>query len=179
MNRREFLRTAGGSATAVAAASGSVAAQEGGGGAKEVAVGPGGALKFDPEELEIKPGTKVTWKWESDGHNVVPEKTPSGASWSGHQPLENTGFTYSHTFDKKGKYEYFCEPHKSAGMVGSIKVTKNPSTGAGSKKLHELGVPIQAHWVGSATILGILVSIVYTFYVLKYGESPNTGTGER
>lgn len=165
--------------TAVAAASGSVAAQEGGGGPTEVKVGPGGSLKFDPEEVEVKPGTPVKWVWESGGHNVVPESTPSGASWKGHEPLEDAGFTYEHTFQKKGTYEYFCAPHKSAGMVGAVKVTDNPSTGGGEKELHELGVPIQAHWVGSATILGILVSLVYTFYVLKYGESPNTGTGDK
>jgi hypothetical protein len=40
-----------------------------------------------------------------------------------------------------------------------------------------LGVPIQAHWVGAATILGIVMTVVFSFYVLKYGESPHTGTG--
>jgi hypothetical protein len=49
--------------------------------------------------------------------------------------------------------------------------------GGGRKSLHELGVPIQAHWVGSATILGIIVTIVYTFYILKYGETPHSGHG--
>jgi hypothetical protein len=29
--------------------------------------------------------------------------------------------------------------------------------------------------VGAATILMMFVSLVFTFYVLKYGESPNTG----
>jgi hypothetical protein len=65
-------------------------------------------------------------------------------------------------------------------MVATVEVTENPNAGAGGggeKELEELGVPIQAHWVGSATILGIIVTLAYTFYVLKYGESPNTGTG--
>jgi hypothetical protein len=50
-------------------------------------------------------------------------------------------------------------------------------SGGGEKELHELGVAIQAHWVGSATILGIIVSIVFTFYILKYGETPHSGHG--
>ncbi|WP_129114981.1 plastocyanin/azurin family copper-binding protein [Halegenticoccus tardaugens] len=187
MNRRDFLRTAGGSA-AVAASAGTAAAQEdggggdggggGGGGSEEVIVGPGGDLSFDPEELEVAPGTTVTFVWESDGHNVV----PSEGDW-GHENIENSGFEYEHTFEEEAEYEYVCTPHESAGMVGTLVVTQNPSTGEGGpgeKELHELGVPIQAHWVGASTILGIVVTIIYTFYILKYGESPNTGnTGGR
>ncbi|WP_101296379.1 plastocyanin/azurin family copper-binding protein [Halegenticoccus soli] len=175
MNRRDFLRTAGGSA-AVAATAGTAAAQEGGGGGgggtQEVIVGPGGSLVFEPEELQIAPGTTVKFVWESDGHNVVPNQ----GDW-GHQPLEDTGFEFEHTFEEVAEYEYVCEPHESAGMVGTIIVTENPQQGggAGEKELEELGVPIQAHWVGVSTILGIVVTIIYTFYILKYGESANTG----
>ncbi len=64
-------------------------------------------------------------------------------------------------------------------MLGAVAVGDDVATvstgGGGRKELHELGVPIQAHWVGSATILGILVTVIYTFFILKYGESPNTG----
>ena len=190
MNRREFLRAAGGSAAAAAATAQSAAAQEGGGnesggggggggGTKTVAVGPGNSLVFEPAELSIAPGTTVEFVWESDTHNIIPESIPEGASWEGTGPESetyDTGHTYSHTFETLGTYEYFCAPHKSAGMVGSITVTENPASGGGGEKeLHELGVPIQAHWVGASTILGIIVTIVYTFYILKYGESANTG----
>jgi hypothetical protein len=48
---------------------------------------------------------------------------------------------------------------------------------SGEVELEEMGVPIQAHWVGSATILAIVVSIVYSFYILKYGETPHSGHG--
>lgn len=189
MNRREFLRAAGGSAAAVAATAQSAAAQEGGGnesggggggGTQTVAVGPGNSLVFEPAELSIAPGTTVNFVWESDNHNVVPDSVPEGASWEGTGPeadLFNTGHEYSHTFDTLGTYEYYCAPHLSAGMEGTITVTENPGSagGGGEKELHELGVPIQAHWVGASTILGIIVTIVYTFYILKYGESANTG----
>lgn len=148
-----------------------------------VEVGGGDGLAFLPTGMWIDTGTTVTFKWVSGGHNVVFEETPSGASVSGHEPIESQGFTFDVTFDTGGIYKYFCNPHKSLGMLGAIAVGSDVPTasagGGGPKELHELGVPIQAHWVGSATVLGIIVSIVFAFYVLKYGESPNTGTGRR
>lgn len=156
----------------------------GGGGTETVAVGPDGSLKFVPgtdEPLRVAPGTTVEWVWESDTHNVVPDSQPEGANWEGTPGGEgktyDTGYTYTHTFGTEGTYEYYCAPHESAGMVATLEVTQNPNEGGGEKSLHDLGVPIQAHWVGSATVLGIIVSVVYTFYILKYGESPHTGTG--
>ena len=102
VDRRGFLRTAAG-AVAAAGTAGTAAAQEsggnssGGGGSgnatKTVQVGPGGQLIFQPEEVQIQPGDTVKWVWKSGGHNVVPAE----GDW-GHEPLENSGFTYSHTF---------------------------------------------------------------------------------
>ena len=149
---------------------------------KTVLVGPNGDLVFTPgteQPLRIAPGTTVKWVWKSDNHNVIPDQTPSGVTWKGTPGGEsktyNTGYTYTHTFTTLGTYTYYCAPHKSAGMVGTIEVLKNPQAAAQQKSLHEYGVPIQAHYVGGATILGIIATIVYTFYILKYGESPNTG----
>ncbi|QIB73455.1 halocyanin [Halogeometricum borinquense] len=176
--------TATGTGTGTGTGNGTATGGGGGGGGptKTVTVGPGNDLVFSPgtgEPLEIAPGTTVEFVWDSNNHNIVVESQPDGANWQGHEPIENEGFTYTHTFETLGEYSYFCQPHKSAGMVGTIVVTENPGGGEGSgeKELHELGVPIQAHWVGSATILGIIVSAIFTFYILKYGESPNTGTG--
>jgi len=191
MKRRDFLRAASvpaAATTAAATTSGLGAAQEdsegdGGGGTETVTVGPGGSLVFSPgtdEPLQIAPGTTVEFVWESDNHNIIVDSQPEGAGWEGHEPLENSGFTYEHTFETLGTYEYYCEPHETAGMVGTIEVVENPNAGGGGggrKELHSFGVPIHAHWVGAATILGIIVTIIFTFYVLKYGESAHTGTG--
>jgi hypothetical protein len=49
----------------------------------------------------------------------------------------------------------------------------------GEVELHSLGVPILAHWVGIAAILGIIVSLLFTFYVLKYGESAHSSSPNR
>ncbi|MDS0293459.1 plastocyanin/azurin family copper-binding protein [Halogeometricum luteum] len=173
----------GSGGTGTGAGTGTGGGGGGGGGASEtVEVGPGGSLVFTPgteEALQIAPGTTVEFVWMSDNHNVVPDSTPEGSSWSGHEPIENEGFTYTHTFSTLGTYEYHCAPHETAGMVGTVEVVENPSSGegGGEKELEELGVPIQAHWVGAATILGIIVTAIFTFYILKYGESAHTGTG--
>ncbi|QKY18836.1 halocyanin [Halolamina sp. CBA1230] len=196
MKRRDFLRATGGSGGAVALGSGVAAGQEGtgtttgtegggggggGGPTEEVVVGPGGDLTFEPADLTVATGTTVRWVWDSNNHNVYPESIPEGAEWDGEgEPgtTFNAGHEYSHTFTTTGTYEYVCTPHESAGMVGSIEVVEElPAGGAGGgeKELHEIGAPIHPHWVGAATILMMFVSIVFTFYVLKYGESPNTG----
>jgi hypothetical protein len=43
----------------------------------------------------------------------------------------------------------------------------------------EMGVPFQAHYVGIATMLMMIVSLGYAFFLLKYGESPNAKAGNR
>ena len=184
MNRREFMRTAGGAtaATAVAASTAeTAAAQEG----KTVAVGPNGNLVFEPATVYVTPGSTVTWNWESDDHNIVVESQPDGANWEGTEGgpnvLYDTGHTYEHTFDTKGSYTYYCQPHRTAGMVGEVIVNESgqaPGGGGGGEVNPEhMGVPIQAHFVGIATILAILVSLVFTFFLLKYGESPHASGG--
>jgi halocyanin-like protein len=203
MSRRAFLTAAGGAA-AVAGAADSAAAQstepdfgswldgvdggfEDARGSSEVTVevgasGNGGALAFAPAGLWVDPGTTVTWEWtgEGGGHNVATDSGP--ASLESGDPVAEAGTTFEHTFteEEAGITNYFCSPHLALGMKGAVAVggevpTVSTGGGGGEKELEELGVAIQAHWVGSATILGIIVTIIYTFYVLKYGESPNTG----
>ncbi|WP_458206541.1 plastocyanin/azurin family copper-binding protein [Haladaptatus sp. NG-SE-30] len=158
----------------------------GGGPTKTVKTGPGGELVFEPTELSISPGTTVKWVWESNTHNVIPESQPSGSSWKGTPGGESktydSGYTYSHTFETPGKYEYYCAPHKSAGMTGTIQVGSSGGGGGGAAEEadpEEMGVPFQAHYVGIATILMMIVSLIYTFFFLKYGESANTSGGNR
>nr|WP_238398122.1 plastocyanin/azurin family copper-binding protein [Halorussus salinus] len=158
----------------------------GGGPTEEVIVGPGGSLVFEPAELTIAPGTTVNFVWESDNHNVVVESQPDGANWQGTQggasKTYNTGHEYSHTFETTGTYEYFCQPHKTAGMVGTITVQEGGGGDGGGGGHQEadpehMGVPIQAHFVGLGALLMIAVSFVYTFFMLKYGESPHASGG--
>ena len=84
--------------------------------------GNGGTYAYAPPAVRIDPGTTVTFEWVSDTHNVLVEEQPSGAGWEGHGPIENTGFTYEHTFETAGVYKYYCEPHLPLGMKAAIVV---------------------------------------------------------
>ncbi|PSP62394.1 halocyanin [Halobacteriales archaeon QH_8_64_26] len=195
MKRRDFMRLSGVAAGGAATTAGTAAAQEGGnnttsgggtngstsgsgggggGSTTEVAVGPGGQLVFEPAEVQISPGDTIKWTWESGGHNVAPES----GDW-GHQPIESQGFTYEHTFESAGENPYVCTPHASAGMKGVITVGSGSSGSGGEEEVNpeEMGVPFQAHYVGIATILMMIVSLGYSFFLLKYGESPNAKGG--
>jgi len=90
----------------------------------EVAVD--GTFRFGPETFTISAGETVQWVWRQSGHNVVPESTPEGSDWSGTPGAPDrtfsNGYTYAYIFEVPGDYEYFCNPHKSLGMVGSFTV---------------------------------------------------------
>jgi len=161
---------------------GTAAAGGGGGGTETVNLVD---FAFEPgtdSPLYITPGTTVNFVWETSTHNIVVDSQPDGAGWEGHQPIESAGFEYSHTFETTGTYEFHCQPHQDLGMVGTIVVNEQgaaPSGGGGGEvDPEEMGVPFQAHFVGLATLIGIAISLVFTFFFLKYGETPNSGYPE-
>ena len=96
MKRREFLRTAGGTAGAVgvaAASSSGAAAQEddgedggenGEGGGQTTTVEMTDGLAFEPEQVTVAPGDTVVWEnVGSIGHSVTAyeEELPEGAEY--------------------------------------------------------------------------------------------------
>ncbi|WP_115862588.1 plastocyanin/azurin family copper-binding protein [Halorussus litoreus] len=178
VTRRGFMRTATGAAAAAGAA-GTASAQDettegedgggGGGGTEEVAVGPGGSLVFEPAELEIQPGTTVHWVWDSDNHNVQPSAQPEDADWSGTEGGDdqtyNTGHEYSYTFEVEGDYEYYCTPHRQAGMTGTITV----SADAGGDGSAGPAIPSSAKTLGIATTAAMVFTLGLAYFFLKYG----------
>jgi hypothetical protein len=66
-------------------------------------------------------------------------------------------------------------------MVGTIVVNESGQApvpeGGAELSPHEMGVPFQAHFVGIATVLMMFVSTIYTFFVMKYGESRHASGG--
>jgi plastocyanin len=96
--------------------------------AQTVAVAPEFELRFAPEEFEVAAGGTVRWAWEAGGHNVVAATTPDGSDWAGTpdapDQLFNEGYTYEHTFEMPGTYEYYCSPHRTSGMGGSFTVVE-------------------------------------------------------
>ncbi|WP_245957272.1 halocyanin domain-containing protein [Haloplanus rubicundus] len=85
-----------------------------------VTVGPDGEYVYDPAAVRVSPGTTVTFEWASPTHNVLVESAPT--DWSGHEPIENDGFSFQHTFESEGVYEYYCQPHLALGMKGVVEV---------------------------------------------------------
>jgi halocyanin-like protein len=171
----------GGNATGGNATGGNQSASGGGGGStKTVEVGAGSGTSFAPEKTTIAPGGTIVWEWTGEGgaHNVVAD---DGAFNSG-SPEEGSGITFEHTFQETGEFPYYCEPHEAVGMVGTIVVQEGGASsggGGGEEEVdpEEMGVPFQAHFVGIATILMMVVSLIYTFFAVKYGESPNAKGG--
>jgi halocyanin-like protein len=216
MNRREFVRTAGGAAGAAAtlSATGAAAAQEDGGDGGEtvpdyggfldsvgnfdgstvdatgqdtvtVEVGVqanGGAYGFGPPAVHVDNGATVQWEWtgEGGGHNVVSDG--DGPLDSG-STVSQAGVNYEHTFEEDGIYPYVCVPHEGLNMKGAVVVGEEYPTqtigGGGPVEVdpHYAGVPIQPHFVGFGAGLAVIIPLIFTFFQLKYGESPHTSGG--
>ncbi|MFW5963773.1 MAG: halocyanin domain-containing protein [Natronomonas sp.] len=84
-----------------------------------VIVGPGGDLVFDPPAIHVDPGTTVVFEWDQGYHNVVEKE--SGERY-GSELAEETGTTYTVTYESDGISTYVCEPHEGQGMKGAVAV---------------------------------------------------------
>jgi plastocyanin len=92
-----------------------------------------GMLVFEPSNVKVKAGDTVTWiNNKSWPHNFVfdkaktaPELVKLVSSLSHNQlsmkPGEENAITVPADL-ATGTYEYYCEPHRGAGMVGKITV---------------------------------------------------------
>ncbi|MBX2863040.1 MAG: plastocyanin [Leptolyngbyaceae cyanobacterium MAG.088] len=86
-----------------------------------------GLLQFEPATITIKAGDTVTWvNNKMAPHNVIfdADAVPGGKdvadSLSQSQLTFAPGESYSSTFSEPGEYNYFCAPHRGAGMAGKI-----------------------------------------------------------
>ena len=96
-------------------------------------------LTFEPKTTTIEPEETVTWTNESDIQHTVTayeDEIPDEAAYFASGGFESEraarnrvnegliapGEDYEHTFDQPGTYGYFCIPHESSGMVGTIRV---------------------------------------------------------
>ena len=139
----------------------------------------GGPYGYAPAAVHVDPGTTIQFEWTGNQeHNVVHQDGDFESDL-----YTAPGVNYEYTFDDDGIYNYYCTPHRGLGMKGSVVVGSDYPTagggGGGREPLdpEHMGVPFQAHFVGFATILAILSSLVFTFYLLKYGESSHTKGG--
>lgn len=84
-----------------------------------VTVGAEDGLKFAPPAIIVDQGTTVTWEWSGRGgrHNVVARDGQFKSEYH-----DSEGATFEHTFEATGAFPYYCEPHRSLGMKGGVRV---------------------------------------------------------
>jgi len=90
-----------------------------------VTVGAGGDLVFDPPAVHVDPGTTVVWEWDQGFHNVAEKET--GERYAS-ETADESGTTYSVTFEGEGISTYVCEPHRGQGMKGAVAVGSGDGT---------------------------------------------------
>jgi len=86
-------------------------------------------LRFSPSEVTIVEGQTVRFFWDGEllAHNAV-EK--SGVFDSG-DPETNVDYAFTFDIGMNGTYEFICEPHELANMVGKITVNPAPPIDSG------------------------------------------------
>ncbi|WP_276271284.1 halocyanin domain-containing protein [Haloarcula litorea] len=142
----------------------------------------GGAYGFGPPAIHVDNGATVQFEWTGEGgsHNVVSQG--EGPLDSG-SAVASSGVNYEYTFEEDGIYPYYCAPHQGLNMRGAVVVGEDYATqtigGGGPQEVdpHYAGVPIQPHFVGFGAGLAVVIPLVFTFFLLKYGESPHTSGG--
>lgn len=141
-------------------------------------------LVFDPEEVTVAPGDTVVWvNVGAVGHSVTAyeDRIPEDAAYfdsadAGSEAAARRAYpqqgdiaegeSYSHTFDAEGTYDYFCIPHETVGMLGSVRVVEGgPTTPTPSEPVVPANAPLLA--LATAASLVLVVALAYVF--LKYG----------
>jgi len=77
-----------------------------------------GMLAFEPSTINISTGDSVKF--------VNNKLAPHNAVFDGHEELSHAdlafapGESWEETFSTAGTYDFYCEPHRGAGMVGKV-----------------------------------------------------------
>tara|TARA_B100000927_G_C16409593_1_gene446751 strand:+ start:19 stop:369 length:351 start_codon:yes stop_codon:yes gene_type:complete len=77
-----------------------------------------GMLAFEPSTVTISAGDTVKF--------INNKLAPHNAVFEGHEDLSHPdlafapGESWEETFATAGTYDYYCEPHRGAGMVGKV-----------------------------------------------------------
>lgn len=186
LSRRELLR-GGAGAVLIAGMAQSARAQD----AQRHTVDMTDQLVFDPDSITIAPGDTIVWENVGNiGHSVtayeaaIPEEAEYFASggfdteqtarsaYSAGNPESGDiggGDSFEHTFDAEGDFEYFCVPHESAGMVGSVVVTPGGASEDGAIGPIVPQVPEAARAIAIAATFALISVIGLAYVFLKYG----------
>ena len=77
-------------------------------------------LRFNPSTVTLNEGDTLRFVWGGQAlpHNSVEE---NGVFDSG-DPERAVDYGHGFDYDSAGTYNFFCEPHESVGMLGSVTV---------------------------------------------------------
>lgn len=185
ISRRGVLLTATGTTT-LAGAAGTAPAQE----QTTHTVDMTDELIFDPDSLTIAPGDTVVWENVGTiGHSVtayedgIPEDATYYASggfeteqaareaYTAGEPESGDilgGESYEHTFETEGTFEYFCIPHESVGMLGTIEVTPGGAETEAGQTVVTIPDAARDLVMGAFGALMGILGLTYLF--MKYSE---------
>ncbi len=87
-----------------------------------------GEYHFAPHVVRVTVGGTVTFHNESGSHSTAayhpdndrPQLVPDGAAAWNSGLLTEQGATFEHTFETEGVYHYYCKPHETLGMIGTV-----------------------------------------------------------
>jgi plastocyanin len=90
------------------------------------------AMRYDPPSVHVRAGDTVLWQNASSlTHTVTADRTqarlaqsvslPPGAR-PFHSGMIGPSGTWRYTFTTPGTYRYFCVPHETQGMTGTVVV---------------------------------------------------------
>ncbi|MFD1686838.1 plastocyanin/azurin family copper-binding protein [Halobellus litoreus] len=185
LSRRRLLQAAVG-VGAAGGATGAATAQEG----TTHRIDMTDDLVFDPDSITIAPGDTIVWETVGTvGHSVTAyeDEIPGEAAYFASGGFDNEadargaysagdpesgdvpeGETYQHTFEVEGTYEYFCIPHESVGMLGTVDVVP------GGAETEAAGAAVPTVPPAAKTLLvtvtGAFVAVItLTYFFLKYG----------
>lgn len=140
-------------------------------------------LVYDPDDVTVAPGTTVVWETVgSIPHTItgyddgIPEGGEYFASGGfGSESAARNGYPrgelgsgepYEHTFETLGTFEYFCIPHETVGMVGTVEVTEG---GAAADGDDGPSLPGDAMTLGVALTVALVTTLSLGYFFLKYG----------
>lgn len=74
-------------------------------------------FEFSMPELHVAPGTTVRWRNTTSNYHTV---TPDGHGYWTEWQTAGMGESFEVTFTQAGTYPYYCNPHRSLGMMGTV-----------------------------------------------------------
>jgi plastocyanin len=104
---------------------------------------------FEPHVVRVTKGGTVRWTNESGTHSTTayapakdkPQLMPDGAAAWDSGIFTEEGATFEHTFETEGVYHYYCTPHETMGMIGSVVVGEPDAHGQPALEEPPEGMP--------------------------------------